>query len=104
MENNRSEKILNSLTGLQKAGAPDFFYTRLMGRMQNEMEPQSKPFLLLRPAFVTAALFVVLIVNVFSILKFSKAPESKPTVQSSKPATIESFANAYNMNTESVYE
>jgi len=100
---NKSERILNSLNGIQKAGAPDFFYTRLMGRMQNEME-EPKPFLLFRPAFVTAALFVLLIINVFSIVKFSKVAEPKATVQSPGTATIESFANAYNMNTESVYE
>ncbi|MEI9958668.1 MAG: hypothetical protein WDM90_20695 [Ferruginibacter sp.] len=102
---NKEERILNSLTGLQKATAPDFFYTRLIGKMQNEMEPKAKPFLLLRPAFITSALFVLLVVNVFSIIKFDKVPQQQnATVQSSKPATIESFAEAYNMNTASVYE
>lgn len=102
--NNREDKILNSLVGVHKAEAPDFFYTRLIGRMQQEMEPERKQILLLRPVFVTAALFVVLVVNVFSIVQFSTTPEQKVTVRSDKPATIESFANAYNMNTESVYE
>ncbi len=101
---NREQQILESLTGLQKAAAPDFFYTRLLGRMQNEMGPERKPFLILRPAFVTAALFAVLVINVFSIMQFGKAPQQKATVQSAKPATLESFADAYNLNTESVYE
>jgi len=102
--NNKEQRILDSLTGLQKAAAPDFFYTRLIGRMQNEMEPKRKPFLLLRPAFITAALFAVLVINVFSIMEFDKAPQQKATVRSAKPATLESFAEAYNLNTESVYE
>ncbi|MGG9962567.1 hypothetical protein [Ferruginibacter sp. SUN106] len=102
--NNKEERILNSLTGLEKAAAPDFFYTRLMGRMQKEWEPKRKTFLLLRPAFVTSALLVVLMINVFSIMQFNKAPQQKATVQSGKPATLESFAEAYNMNTASVYE
>jgi len=100
----KEEQILNSLTGLQKAAAPDFFYTRLLGRMQREMEPKRKTIFLLRPAFVTGALMLVLVVNIFSILKFNEIPVQKKSVQSSKPATLESFAEAYNMNTASVYE
>jgi hypothetical protein len=101
---NKTEKILNSVTGLLKAGAPDFFYTRLIGRMQQEMEPTRKQIFLLRPAFLTTTLFVILLINVFSILQFNKTTEQKVTVHSGKPATIESFANAYNMNIVSVYE
>ena len=98
---NRAERILNSLGGLQKAAAPDFFYTRLIGRMQNEMEPVKKPFFLLRPAFITTALLLVLIVNIVSLTQLNK---QKAPVSSNKPATIESFAKAYNMETGSVYE
>ena len=101
---NKEDNILNSLTGLQKAAAPDFFYTHLLGRMQHEMEPKRKPFLLLRPAFVTAALFAVLVINIFSIMQFDQTPQQKGAAPSGKPATVESFAEAYNLNTESVYE
>lgn len=89
---------MNSLDGLHKAAAPHFFYTRLTGRMQNEMEPASKPFFILRPAFITAALSLVFIINIFSLAQLNKQPK-----QINSPATIESFATAYNMNTESVY-
>jgi hypothetical protein len=98
---NREERILNSLDGLQKAGAPDFFYTRLIGRMQNEMLPVKRPVFLLRPAFITAVLLVVFIVNIVSLTQFNK---EKTAASSSQPATIESFAKAYNMETGSVYE
>jgi hypothetical protein len=101
----REDKILNSLTGLQKATAPDFFYTRLLGRMQQEIVPQRKQFFLLRPVFIGAVLFLVLIINIFSITQFnSKAPSQKATIPSSQPASIESFADAYHLNTQSVYE
>src|SRR4051812_34641870 len=100
----KEDQILNSLAGIQKAAAPDFFYTRLLGRMQRENEPKKKTIFLLRPAFVTGALMLVLFINIFSILKFNKMPVQKTSVQSSKPATLESFAEAYNMNTASVYE
>ena len=96
---NRVDKIMESLNGLQKTVAPDFFYTRLTGRMQKETEPVRKPFLLLRPGFITAALSLVFIINIFSLKQLNKQK-----TQANKPATIESFATAYNINTESVYE
>ncbi len=101
---NREDRILNSLAGLQKSTAPDFFYTRLIGRMQNEMEVKRRPFFVLRPVFVTASLLIVLIINVISLGQLDKQPLQKDTVHSNKPATIESFAEAYNMGTTSVYE
>ena len=97
--NNRVDKVMESLNGLQKAVAPDFFYTRLTGSMQKEPEPVRKPFFLLRPAFITAALSLVFIINIFSLTQLNKQK-----TQTNKPATIESFATAYNINTESVYE
>ncbi len=90
---------MGSLEGLQKAAAPEFFYTRLTGRMQEDPGQVRKPFLLLRPAFVTAALSLVLVVNIISLMKLDKQP-----VQTNKPATIESFATAYSLNTDAVYE
>jgi len=90
---------MDSLAGLKKAEAPDYFYTRLSGRMQDETEPVRKPFLLIRPAFVTAALSLVLILNIISLMR-----TGKENTGSNKPATIEAFAEAYNMNAVSVYE
>ena len=98
LSNERAERVMKSLDGLQKAVAPDFFYSRLTGKMQREIEPEKKPFLILRPAFITATLSLVFIINIFSLTQLNKQPK-----QVNKPATIESFATAYNMNTESVY-
>ena len=105
MENDkRTERMISSLDGLQKTAAPDFFYTRLMGRMQRETEPAKKPFFLLRPAFITAALSVVFIINLFSLTQLNKQPLQRPAMHTNDRASIESFAEAYNMNTVSVYE
>ncbi len=105
MENNkRTEKILESLVGLQKAGAPDFFYTRLLGKMQNEMEAGKKTSFLLRPVFITSVLSIIFIINIFSLTQLNNQPSTKAAVQSNTAADIESFANAYDLNTESVYE
>ncbi len=99
----RIECIMESLGGLQPAVAPDFFYTRLKGKMQ-PTEVKKKIFML-RPAFITAALAVLFIANVISLLQAdNKIPKQDAMDISGKPATIESFASAYNINTESVYE
>ena len=99
LSNERTERIIGSLDGLEKATAPDFFYTRLTGKMQREIEPVRKPFFLLRPVFITAALSLVFIINIFSLTQLNRQK-----TQTDKRATIESFATAYNMNTGSVYE
>ena len=97
MENKRTEEILESLNSLQKAAAPDYFYTRLVVRMENEIPVKRKTFLLLRPAFVTAMLSIVLAINVASLLLLNDKPKKEK-------ATIESFAEAYNFNSPSSYE
>ena len=98
----RVQSIMESLGGLQPAAAPDFFYTRLKGKMQPAAE--KKTFFILRPAFITAVLSIFLIVNIFSLISIREAPAEPVSMQSNKPATIETFAAAYNMNTGSVYE
>lgn len=106
MQNKFSEEkvlsIMESLGGIQPAVAPDFFYTRLKGKMQPAAD--KKTFLMLRPAFITATLALLFIVNIISLLQTGKAPKQDSPVVYSKPATIESFAAAYNMNTATVYE
>ena len=103
-DNKSSERIFRSLDGLQKLPAPDFFYTRLMGRMQNERDAKLKPNFLFRPAFITASLVIVLIINIFSLNRLNYPTMGKDSGRSEKPATIETFADAYGMNTVSVYE
>ena len=70
MQNKISEdkvlSIMESLGGIQPATAPDFFYTRLKAKMQPVEEKGI--FFMLRPAFITAALSLFLIMNVFSLL------------------------------------
>ena len=90
---------MESLNGLQKAVAPDFFYTRLTGKMQVASVPEKKTFFLLRPAFAATMLAIVFIINVISITQLNK---KQP--QTNKPVTIESFTEAYGMNTVTVYE
>jgi hypothetical protein len=93
---------MESFGGIQPAVAPDFFYTRLMGKMQPADE--KKTFFMLRPAFITAALLLFLIVNVFSLLNINNKSEQHFSIKNNKPVTIEVFAKAYDLNAETVYE
>ena len=98
----RIESIMESLDGIQSAAAPDFFYTRLKSKMQPA--EQNYTFLLLRPAFITTALSVFLLLNVFSLITIKKMPEQNISANKTSPAGIESFAKAYGLETENVYE
>ena len=98
--NNRVDKIMESLNGLQKAVAPDFFYTRLNGKMQAASATERKTFFMLRPVFTATMLAIIFVVNVISITQLNK----KQKQQTNKPVTIESFTEAYGMNTVNVYE
>jgi hypothetical protein len=62
-QNKKVEDILRSLDGVQKAVAPDFFYTRLKARMEKGFEPVGSKSWALRPVYAMAALVVVVLVN-----------------------------------------
>lgn len=70
MDNNKTEEILNSLVVLQRASAPDFFYTRLRAKMEKGIvSPAQQPVWYLRTAFVLATLFAIVAVNAMVFLK-----------------------------------
>lgn len=98
---NRAEVILKSLDGIQPAEVPPFFYTRLKARMENELVRKKAPAIFFRPAFLTASLSLFLVVNIIFLL-MSQSHSAERSEQ--KPPGIESFAEAYNLNTVSVYE
>ena len=99
-DKNNTDRILNSLDGLQRAEVPDHFYARLRGRMERELLRESRPALLLRPAFLAISLVVILVCNIV-VLKQS----ASPVVHSNNaPATINNFATEYNLDNEMVYE
>jgi hypothetical protein len=66
---NKTEEILNSLDGAQRANAPSFFYTRLKARMEKGMAIAPRSSWRLRPAFAFTALLIVLLVNALVVLK-----------------------------------
>jgi hypothetical protein len=100
----KEEKILNSINGLQKAKAPDFFYTRLIGKMQQQSAAQNVASFSLQPVFSAAALCLLLAINIFSLMQFNKTEKVQSFPQAKQSSSIDAFAEAYNMNTEFIYE
>ena len=69
-KNNRIEELLSSLDGIKRAAAPDFFYTRLRARMEQGLTPKNTSRnWVLRPVYIVSALFLVLALNIFVLLK-----------------------------------
>ena len=100
---NNPEKIdgvLNSLEGIQRAKAPAFFYTRLRGRMERELENTGGPLvrLLTKPALALSLAAVILILNATAILEMwqQETPASENTQQL--------VASDYPMSTYPVYD
>jgi len=96
-KNKKIEEILGSLDGVQKATAPDFFYTRLKARMEGRLTAKEPRPLLLRPIYITVTLLLVLLMNALVFLNSSSDNE---TVISDE----QSIAAEYNINTNLTYE
>ncbi|MES1198191.1 MAG: hypothetical protein ABUL41_02835 [Chitinophagaceae bacterium] len=100
-KNKRIEEILESLDSNQRAMAPDFFYTRLVARMQRESEKGLSKTGFLRPVYAIAALSIVLLINISVILKTEKVAEYKI----SDTEETQSIAAEYSLNDNSnLYE
>ncbi len=100
----KEAEILSSLDNIKKVETPPFFYTRLVARMQNELDLKKKPFFYLRPAFMMATLSCILIINILFLFSNSSSKATLPFDQTNAEATIESFSNSYDLATTSVYE
>ncbi len=92
---NKIEESLSSLDGVQRAAAPDFFYTRLSARMEKELTtPTWIPFG--KPVWLIATLLVFLVLNTMMIkqTKLSKSSGSDANSGSS----LQSFATEYELS------
>ena len=91
--NNKTEQILSSLDGAQRAIVPDFFYTRLKARMEKGYESDAPKSWVLRPVFAIAALMVILLINATVI--FTRTNTIKET---SETDNLQSIAAEYRLS------
>lgn len=94
-QNKKVEEIMNSLDGCNRAAAPDFFYTRLTARLENETAAPVKESWVLRPVFAVAALVMVLLVNGFVLFQRNN-PNSNFTA--AETDNLQSVAAEYRLN------
>ncbi|NII27486.1 hypothetical protein HB364_20525 [Pseudoflavitalea sp. X16] len=96
------DEVLNSLEGIQRAKAPAFFYTRLRGRMERELENTGGPLvrLLARPALALSLAAIILILNATAIMKMWHEEKTLPT----ESAQQQLLASDYPMGTYPVYD
>src|SRR5688572_15510954 len=97
------DEVLNSLDGIQRAKAPAFFYTRLRGRMERELENTGGPLirLLTRPALALSLAAIILILNTTAIMEMWRQEESPVSVESAQQQLL---ASDYPMGTYPVYD
>lgn len=90
------EQILQSLDTVQRAQAPDFFYTRLSARIE---QVATAP-VIRRPALVLSALILMLCMNVFVLLRGTA--HSLTQVQETENETMQ-MVDAYGLNDASAF-
>jgi len=103
-EHNKTQKIedvLESLGGIRRAKAPDFFYTRLKARLDSELEVAGGIIgrLLTRPALALTLAAIILVMNVAVIMQFWEQDNAISNDNHSAMAAVD-----YNAGTYPVYE
>jgi hypothetical protein len=92
---NRINEILNSLDGCTQATAPDFFYTRLKARMENDAAPAARTSWMLRPAYAFAGMAIILLINVLAVFN---QPGTEENTAATEVDTFQSLASEYRLN------
>jgi hypothetical protein len=100
----RTEEILSSFDGLRRAPAPDFFYTRLLGKMQQQLPEKRAPKLVVRPVFLSACLLLTIAVNVFFLFNNNNIKQQPAKTGMQQQTGIDAFASDYHLNSTSVFE
>lgn len=80
MKHTTGEQLENNLTifsNLKKVGAPDFFYTRLRARMENELKSNGMEFST-KPILIICALTLFLFVNSLLVQKDTNLVKPNP--------------------------
>jgi hypothetical protein len=92
---NKIEESLASLDRVQRAAAPDFFYTRLTARMEKELTtPAWIPFG--KPIWLIATLMVCLVMNALMLKQSKNIKISNTSTNTS--SSLQSFAAEYELS------
>lgn len=92
-----TDDILNSIETIQRAAAPDFFFTRLRARMENESSVPVARKRMLQPALILSGLALLLLINAMVLLKNSDH-STVITTPGRDNDNIQIVATAYHIN------
>jgi hypothetical protein len=108
--NSKAEEILNSLDGIRKMEAPDFFFTRLGARMivQNQGSNKEQNFSrdrkwILRPVYAVAMLTLLVVVNAVILFQRNDNDVTFNTINADDESQ-QTIASAYIMNDNLLYD
>jgi hypothetical protein len=93
------DEHLQHMQGMQEVGTDDFFYTRLMARMESE-KPDKSWNLPLKPVWVVGSLALLLAMNGFMLVQQSKTKRTNVVVSTS---SLQNFAESYDQSISSSY-
>lgn len=101
MQQTPIDNIINSIEGISRATAPDFFETRLMAAMEKRLLRQNKTWWQIKqPTWIAVSLIVLLCAN-FYLLSFSKnKAASFSEIKTTTVASLQNFASDYQLNTD----
>lgn len=101
-KNKHIDQILDSLDGVKRAPAPDFFYTRLVARLdkQSGNSVTVRPWFL-KPVYVVPGLALVVMINAFALLRNEPGQE---LTKAADPDNIQLMASEYHINDNSLYD
>jgi len=91
------DEHLQSIGGMQEAGTDDFFYTRLIARMEREKSEPGWSFPL-KPVWIVGTLVLLLAMNGFMLVSQSKTKETTSAVSTS---SLQNFAQSYDQSISS---
>ena len=101
------DEIINSLKGMGRAETPSFFYTRLMARIEKEVNPPSWIEqiigVLTQPVFVIVTLSFFVLLNVAAVTSMLKGKQQTSVSDSSTGASLQSFAQEYDLSVSTLY-
>ena len=94
-------KTLESIDNIGQAEASAYFETRLRARMEKRLlQTNDSWFAVKKPVWAIVCLITFLCINIY-LLNNNKAINTVARYQQTQPATIENFANDYQLSTTS---
>lgn len=104
MNHKEQDGILDSLQGMKRAAAPEFFYTRLRARMEQELETAPLGWfgkLLTRPSLSLGLAALILLLNFTTIMKMVQTSPRTAVPEASAPFVVADYSS---IDTYPVYD